>query len=74
MIILDSAEICRVGRKPVFRVSDQVQHKLGYTATEYGQRLKISDLESRGIVLCSASKGLFSHMQKKTGFLMTLHF
>ena len=32
-------------------VSDLVQHKPGCTATEDGQRLEISDLESRGIVL-----------------------
>ena len=40
-----------VVRKPVFRVSDQVQHKLDCTATEDGERLEISDLSSRGIVL-----------------------
>ena len=38
-------------RKPVFRVSDQVRHKPGCTATEDGWRLEISDLESKGIVL-----------------------
>ena len=32
-------------------VSELVQHKPGCTATEDGQRLEISDLESRGIVL-----------------------
>ena len=32
-------------------VSDLVQHKPGCTATEDGQRLEISDLESRGIEL-----------------------
>ena len=32
-------------------VSDQVRHKPGCTATEDSQRLEISDLESRGIVL-----------------------
>ena len=31
--------------------SDQVRHKPGCTVTEDGQRLEISDLESRGIVL-----------------------
>ena len=41
----------RVARKPVFGVFDQVQHKLSCTATEYGKRLEISDLENRGIVL-----------------------
>ena len=40
-----------VVRKPVFGVSDQVRHKPGCTATEDGQRLEISDLGSRGIVL-----------------------
>ena len=38
-------------RKPVFGVSDQVPHKPGCTVTELGQRLEISDLDSRGIVL-----------------------
>ena len=32
-------------------VSDLVRHKPGCTATEDGQRLEISDLESRGIIL-----------------------
>ena len=32
-------------------VSDLVRHKPGCTATEDGQRLGISDLESRGIIL-----------------------
>ena len=32
-------------------VSDLVRHKPGCTATEDGQRLEISDLESRGVVL-----------------------
>ena len=32
-------------------VSDLVRHKPGCTASEDGQRLDISDLESRGIVL-----------------------
>ena len=32
-------------------VSDLVRHRPGCTATEDGQRLEISDLESRGIVL-----------------------
>ena len=31
--------------------SDQVRHKPGCTVTEKGYRLKIFDLESRGIVL-----------------------
>ena len=33
--------------KPVFRVSDQVRHKPGCTATGNGYMLEISDLESR---------------------------
>ena len=64
-------------------VSDQVRHKPGCTATEYGERLEILDLESRGIALSmlrkqrrwsalrlprSWSASLFSHMQK-AGFL-----
>ena len=32
-------------RKPVFRVSDQAQHKLGCAATEDGERLEILDLK-----------------------------
>ena len=40
-----------VVRKPVFGVSDQVRHKPGCTVSEDGQRLEISDLGSRGIVL-----------------------
>ena len=40
-----------VVRKPVFRVSDQVRHKPGYTATEDSQKLEILYLGSRGIVL-----------------------
>ena len=38
-------------RKPVLGVSDQVRYKPGLTATEDGQRLEISDLGSRAIVL-----------------------
>ena len=74
-------------RKPVFGVSNQVQHKPGCTATEDGKRLEISDLGRRGIVLSvwpkqrrwSASRlprrwsvSLFSHMQK-ADFLTTRH-
>ena len=40
-----------VVRKPVFGVSDKVQHKPGCTATEDAQRHEIWNLESRGIVL-----------------------
>ena len=38
-------------RKPVFGVSDMVQHKAGCAVTEDGLMLEISDLGSRGIVL-----------------------
>ena len=38
-------------RKSVFGVSDQDRHEPGCTAAEDGQRLEISDLSSRGIVL-----------------------
>ena len=34
-------------RKPVFRVSDQVRHKPGCTATEDALRLEILDLKGR---------------------------
>ena len=44
-----TSDPCLVVRKPVFRVSDQVRHKPGCTATEDGWRLEISDLGSRGI-------------------------
>ena len=43
-------------KNPIFRVSDQVQHKPGFTATEDGLR----GLGSRGIILftvCSENKG-----------------
>ena len=43
-------------RKPVFRVSDKVQHKPGCTTTEDGYRLKIQDLGSREIVLSILAK------------------
>ena len=46
-----------VVRKPVFGVSDQVPHKPGSTTTRDGQRLEISYLEKKGIVLCSENKG-----------------
>ena len=46
-------------KKSVFWVSDLVGHKPGYTATEDGSRLEISDLENRGIVLSKANyKGI----------------
>ena len=38
-------------RKPVYGMSEQVQHKPACTATEDGYMLEISDLGSRGIVL-----------------------
>ena len=38
-------------RKPVFGISDQVQHKLGCTAIEDDERLEILDLRRRGIAL-----------------------
>ena len=45
-------------RKPVFGVSDLEPHKPGSTTTQDGQRLQISDLGSRGIVLSgSQNKG-----------------
>ena len=44
-------------RKPVFGVSDQVPHKPGCTATQDGQKLAISYLGRRGIVLCRENKG-----------------
>ena len=40
-----------VVRKAVVGVSDEVRYKPGCTATEDGQRLEISNLGSRGIVL-----------------------
>ena len=36
-------------RKLVFRVSDQVRHKPGCTATEDGWRLESLDLEEEGL-------------------------
>ena len=48
-------------RKPVFRISNQVRHKPGFAATEYGQRFEISDLERRALdctkqMRCSAAQ------------------
>ena len=43
-------------RKPVFGVSDQVQHKQGCTAKGDGSRLETSDLERRGIALSRVAK------------------
>ena len=42
--------LSHAARKPVFGVSDQARHKPGCTTTD-GQRLEISALGSRGIVL-----------------------
>ena len=44
-------DMTHVARKPLFGISDQVQHKLDCTAAEDGFRLKLLDLESRGFVL-----------------------
>ena len=46
-----AGQLSLVVRKPVFGVSDQVPHKPGCKAIEDGERLEISDLGSRGIVL-----------------------
>ena len=43
-------------RKPVFGVSDQVRNQLGFTATVDGNRLELSDFESRGVVLSMSQK------------------
>ena len=45
-----------VVRKPVFGVSDQVPHKPGSTTTQDCERLEISYLESRGVVLSMQRK------------------
>ena len=44
-------------RKLVSGVSDQIKHKQGCTATEDGQRLSISDLGNREIVLSMRGGG-----------------
>ena len=48
-----NAVVClsHVVRKPLFRVSDQVHHKQGFTATKNSKRPEVSDLGSRGLVL-----------------------
>ena len=46
-----SDNLSLVLRKPVFGVSNQVRYKPGCAATKYSQRLEISDLGNRGIVL-----------------------
>ena len=43
-------------RIPVFGVSDQVRHKSDCAAAENGERLEISDIESRGVVLSMLRK------------------
>ena len=50
-LIYYESSMSPVVKKSVFRVLDQVQHKLGCTATE------ASNLGSRRIVLCSEIKG-----------------
>ena len=60
-------------KKHVFGVSDQVGPKPGFTTTEDGYRVEISDLGSRGIVLSWENKGagqlhsaiLFLHCKKQ---------
>ena len=53
------SDMNRIMRKSVFWVSDQVQHKLGYTTTEDGYRLEISYIkEVEGLYyLYSKNKG-----------------
>ena len=57
-----------VVRKPVVGVFDQVPHKPGCTTTEDGERLEISDLGSRGIVLIRVvkTKALISFAKLQT--------
>ena len=55
---LGAVNMSLVITKPVLRVSDQVQYKLGCTATKDGYKLEILDLiGSRGIS-CSENKGV----------------
>ena len=49
--LFDQGKMNPVTRKPVFKVSDQVQHTQGCTATEDALRLEILDLGSTGILL-----------------------
>ena len=65
-------------RKPVFGVLDQVCLKLGFTATEDGQRLEISDFRSRREVKTSAfvyeyAKFRFSHDGAHLFILLTFN-
>ena len=48
---IEKHELGHVLIKSVFRVSDQVLHKLVCTATEDGYGLEIWDLGRRGVVL-----------------------
>ena len=65
-ILLISAKLClklgfklsHIMRKPVLRVPTRSNTNRAHsTTTEDGQKLEISNLESRGIVLCSEIKG-----------------
>ena len=64
------------GKKPVYGVSDQIQHRVGCTVTEDGKRFDISYLGSiyvaktKALITCAVITPLFLHMQK-AGFLMT---
>ena len=51
VVVYTIRQMSLVVRKPVFGISDQVQHKPDCTATDDGERLEISDLDRRGIVL-----------------------
>ena len=44
--VKDWLQMSRIMRKPVFGVSDQVQHKQGCTAKDNGSRLEMLDLGS----------------------------
>ena len=59
----------RIKRKTVFRVSNQVQHKSSCAFTEYGKRLEILDLGSRGIV--AKQKALISFAIKFASFVLS---
>ena len=48
---IEKHELSHVVIISVFRVFDQVLHKLGCTATEDGYGLEISDLGRRGVVV-----------------------
>ena len=63
-------------RKPIFRVSDQVRHKLGCIATEDVQRLESLDMKVEGLYyLCSENKGadqLRGHREADLGLCFRL--